>query len=174
MVEKRSYRKSQGRFREAPTTAGFDVFILDLRLSSRVGFGTMSCSSSFLEKRLLPILCVCSLISKSDEKESFGVCTLDSEGVSAAESFSGVFDRDVFELESVLYISLYRICRLLRSSLCSYMRSFCFCLSCIRCLLAEAEPSFRSLSASSMSAGSIDVTSNDSAVMARLWCRTKR
>ena len=53
-----------------------------------------------------------------------GVATLHSDGVSAAESFSGEFDREASEL-SVLYASLYLVILLFLSILCSYIISFC-------------------------------------------------
>lgn len=77
------------------------MFDLDLRLSSNVGLGMWFCSSSFLAERFLLIFDVSIVTSTSGEKEWSGVLTLYSEGVSAAESFSGVFERDESGPESV-------------------------------------------------------------------------
>lgn len=101
MVENRSYRKSQRRLSDGPSIAGFAVFDLDLRLSSNVGLGVWFSSSSSLAERVLLISNVGIVISTSGEKEWSGVLTLYSEGVSAAESFSGVFERDESGPESV-------------------------------------------------------------------------
>ena len=93
-VEKRSYRKSQRRFSDAPSIVGFDALDLGLRLSSSVGFSRCLCSSSSLAAQFLLISSVWTVILTSGEKELSGVRTLVSEGVSAAESFSGEFDLD--------------------------------------------------------------------------------
>ena len=81
--------------------AGLDELDLDRRLSNSVGFLLVGIASSFLAEGSFPG--PITLISMSgDEKELSGVRTLYSEGVSAAESFSGEFERDVSEPESVV------------------------------------------------------------------------
>jgi len=86
---------------DGPSATGFDGFILDLRLSSNADVDEGFCSSSFLAERLLLMRNVGFLNSTSGEKELSGVRTLDSEGVSAAESFSGVSERVESGPESV-------------------------------------------------------------------------